>query len=378
MCKYGGSMKENILVVFGGKSVEHDISIITALQVMRFLDKDKNVIPLYIQRNGKWCVGENFDKVDTFIDFDKKAKVKREVFLKIGKPYLYIKQPIGFKKTKIDCALMCLHGGAGENGEVASVFDMCDIPFTSSSSTSSGVTMDKIFAKQILESEGIRNVPFVYFSKNEFENSESKVLSKIKNFGFPVIVKPANLGSSVAIEVARTKEEFLEATKVALEFDDRILVERFLEGAEEYNCAVFEFDKNVKTSKVVKVDKGEIFSFDEKYLQKEEQKSQKTSKNIENEIKKLSKQIYKLFDLKGVVRIDFLLYEEKLFVNEVNSIPGSLSINMFSGISKREFVEKLIENGKQKSEEKKRLTYHYDSKALQIFKDEIGFAKSRK
>ena len=85
-----------------------------------------------------------------------------------------------------------------------------------------------------------------------------------------------------------------------------------------------------------------------------------------------------MFDLKGVVRIDFLFYEEKLFVNEVNSIPGSLSINMFSGISKREFVEKLIENGKQKSEEKKRLTYHYDSKALQIFKDEIGFAKSRK
>ena len=122
--------------------------------------------------------------------------------------------------------------------------------------------MDKIFAKQILESEGIRNVPFVYFSKNEFENSESKVLSKIKKLGFPVIVKPANLGSSVAIEVARTKEEFLEATKIALEFDDRILVERFLEGAEEYNCAVFEFDKNVKTSKVVKVDKGEIFSFE--------------------------------------------------------------------------------------------------------------------
>ncbi len=371
-------MKENILVVFGGKSVEHDISIITALQVMRFLDKDKNVIPLYIQRNGKWCVGENFDKVDTFIDFDKNTKVKREVFLKIGKPYLYIKAPIGFKKTKIDCALMCLHGGAGENGEVASIFDMCDIPFTSSSSVASGVTMDKIFAKQILQSEEIRNVPFVYFSKKDFENERNKIFAKIKNLGFPVIVKPANLGSSVAIEVARTKEEVEEAIKVATEFDDRVLVERFLEGAEEYNCAVFEFDKNIKTSKVVKVDKGEIFSFDEKYLKKEDQKPQKPSKNIEKEIKLLSKKVYKLFCLEGIVRVDFLFYDEKLFVNEINSIPGSLSMNMFSGISKRELVEKLIENGKQKNEEKKRLTCHYDSKALQIFKDEIAFAKSRK
>lgn len=371
-------MKENILVVFGGKSVEHDISIITALQVMKFVSKEKNVIPLYIQRNGKWCVGENFDKVDTFVDFDKNAKVKREVFVKIGKPYLYIKAPIGFKKTKIDCALMCLHGGAGENGEVASVFDMCDIPFTSCSSISSGVTMDKIFAKQVLNSEEIRNVPFVYFSKQEFEKEKSKVFAKIKLLGFPVIVKPANLGSSVAIEIARSKEELEEAIKVAIEFDERVLVEKFCTDAEEYNCAVFEFDKNIKTSKVVKVDKGEIFSFDEKYLEKCVKKPEKTSKNIEKEVKNLSKKIYKLFDLKGIVRIDFLFFEGKVYVNEINSIPGSLSLNMFSGISKRELIEKLIENAKQKFEEKKRLTCHYDSKALQIFKDEIAFAKSRK
>lgn len=371
-------MKENVLVIFGGKSVEHDISIITALQAMRFVDKDKNIIPLYIQRSGEWCVGDNFDNVDTFIDFEKNAKGKREVLLKLGEPNLYVKNTFGNKKIKIDSALMCLHGGAGENGSVASLLSMCDIPYSSSSLTSSALAMDKIFAKQVLSSVEIKNVPFTYFSKSEYVNSKNKVLRKIKSLGYPVIIKPANLGSSVAIEVVKSKEDLESAIEVALEFDDRVLVEKFLDGASEYNCACFECDGNIKVSKVVKVDKGEIFSFEEKYLEKESNISLKTEKNIEKNIKALTKEIYKLFDCEGIVRIDFLLYDEKIYVNEINSIPGSLSMHMFSGISKRELVEKLLENAKKKMEERKRLTYHFDSKALEIFKSEIDFAKSRK
>ena len=371
-------MKENVLVVFGGKSVEHDISIITALQIMRFVGKDKNVIPLYIQRSGEWCVGDNFDKVDTFVDFEKNAKGKKEAYVKMGKPYLFVKTPLGNKKIKIHTALMCLHGGAGESGGVAALFEMAGIPFTSSSHTSSAVAMDKIFTKQILSCEEVKNVPFTYFSKKEFLENKNKVFAKVKGLGFPVIIKPANLGSSVAIEVVKKKEELEEAINVALEFDDRVLVEKFLEGAEEYNCACFEFDKNVKCSKVVKVDKGEIFSFEEKYLENSTQKPQKTSKNIENQIKKLTKKIYSILDCAGIVRIDFLVVEDKIFVNEVNSIPGSLSINMFGGISKRELIEKLLAMAKEKFEQKKCLTYHFDSKAIQIFKDELSFAKGRK
>ncbi len=372
-------MKENLMVIFGGKSVEHDISIITALQIMKCVDERYNVVPVYIQRDGKWCTAKNLCEVDTFINFEKNVREKKEIVLGNGEPYLYIKKFSSYKKwKKIDAVLSCLHGGAGEDGRVSGLFSMCKIPCTSSNHTSSAICMDKIFTKQVLSSENILNVQYCSFTKKEFEESQSAVAQKIKKLGYPVIIKPANLGSSVAIEVVRSEKELLEKVKLALEFDYRILVEKFLENAKEYNCACTIIDSKLIASNVASVNKGEIFSFEEKYLEKEEKKSKKISKPLEKEIKGLAKKIYLALDCEGVVRIDFLVCDEKIYVNEVNTIPGSLSIHLFKEFSNREFVEKLIETAKQNFEEKKHLTFVFKSEALKLFKEEIVYAKSRK
>jgi len=258
-------MKENLIVLFGGKSVEHDISIITALQMMRNIPKKYNVVPVYIQRDGKWCVADNLTDVNTFIDFDKNVIKKKEVMVGNGEPFLYIKKINSYKKyINVDCALMCLHGGEGEDGSVASILSMCDIPFTSSTHASSAVCMDKIFTKQILASCDIDNVDFCYFTKQDFLQKEKDVLKKIKQLGYPVIIKPANLGSSVAIEIANNEKLVKEKIELALEFDERVLVEKFLTDCDEYNCACVKIDDKIMPSKVVHVDKGQIFSFEEK------------------------------------------------------------------------------------------------------------------
>lgn len=368
-------MKENLMIIFGGESVEHDISIITALQIMRYVSKKYNVIPVYVERNGNWCVAENLCEVDTFIDFDKNVKKKKEVLLKCGDDRLYIKKMGGFKPyVKIETALMCLHGGDGENGNIAGVLSMCKIPFTSSNHCSSAICMDKIFTKDILSNYDIKNVPYFSISNSD---EEKNILKKIKTLSFPVIVKPANLGSSVAIGIARNLEQFWEQVKIAFMYDERVLVEKFLDGADEYNCGCFNRDGKIITSKVTKVEKSEIFTFEEKYLENDVKKPQKTQKNIEKQIKQLTKQIYDLLNCDGVVRIDYLVFEDELYVNEINTIPGSLALHLFSGISKKEIIEFLIQNAKEKNEQKKRLNFSFKSEALKIYKETIKTSKRK-
>ena len=372
-------MKENLMVLFGGKSVEHDISIITALQVMKIAEKQFNIIPVYIQKNGKWCNASNLCDVDTYLDFSKNVKKKKEVFLKFGSPYLFVDGRFGMSKLcKIDCALMCLHGNYGEDGSICASLDMCNIPYTSSGHTSSAICMDKIFTKQILDSCQIKNAKYIFFNKTQIENF-SEIKKKIKKeLGFPVVVKPANLGSSVGISIVKHEDEFEEKVKYAFEFDNRILIEEYLDGAEEYNCACMTIDGEIISSKVIKVDKGELFSFEEKYIACSEKKPGKCSRKLEKEISKLAKEVYALFDCRGVVRIDFLEKDGTIFVNEINSIPGSLSLHMFSGISKREIVEVLVKEAKKNAESKEKCIFSFESDALKVFKDAIKSAKRRK
>ncbi len=374
----GVNMKENLMLIFGGKSVEHDISIITALQTMREI-KGYKILPVYVQRDGKWCTAENLDKVETFINFEKNVKKKREVTLNIGEQCLYFKKGKVFKKlSKIDVALMCLHGGEGEDGSIASLLSMCNIPYSSSSHSSSAICMDKIFTKDILTANKIDNVTYYSFSKLDYLSNEKSVLKEIKNLGYPVIIKPANLGSSVAIGVAKSEKELKEKIEVAIEFDERVLVEKFLKGCEEYNCACLTLDGKSFVSKVIRVDKGEIFSFEEKYIVESTKREKKIEKSIEKQIKTLTKQVYKVLNCSGVVRIDFLVTSENVYVNEVNTIPGSLSLHMFNGISKMEIIDALVKDAKDRSANKNAIISVFKSEALEIFKSAVELAKSRK
>jgi D-alanine-D-alanine ligase len=271
-----------------------------------------------------------------------------------------------------------LHGGAGENGEIQSVFSLSGIPYTSSDNASCAICMDKIFAKDVLSANGIDNVPYTFVLKDEYLYDKKKVFQKIKQFGLPVIIKPSNLGSSIGINVAKKISDLDEVLSFAFEFDERVLIEKYLNDCEEYNCACMMSDDELLCSKVFAVDKSEIFTFDEKYLRNTSKKPKKIEKSIEKQIKTLAKKVYMLLNCKGVVRIDFLIKNENVYVNEVNSIPGSLSIHMFNGISKSEFVEDLIFQAKKNDEQKKCLTSVFRSEALNIFKDAISNAKMNK
>jgi len=373
-------MKKKLIVLFGGKSVEHDISIITALQVMKLVPKEYVVTPVYVQKNGRWCIGNNLNEVDAYVDFPKGVKKKREVFLKFGSPYLFCDGVFGSGKLfKVDCALICLHGNYGEDGSICASLDMCNIPYTSSGHTSCAICMDKIFAKFILDAENISNARYVYFEKNEYKENKECVFNKIKNeLGYPVIVKPANLGSSVGISVAQSEEELDEKIQYALEFDNRILIEEFLSDSEEFNCACMTIDGEVISSKVISVDKGEFFSFDEKYIVSSTKKEKKCKTGVQKQVSSLAKRIYKLFDCKGIVRIDFLKKDEKIYVNEINSIPGSLSIHMFDGISKKELIENVIKEAKKNFEDKEKYVFSFDSDALKTYKTTLSNVKTKK
>lgn len=373
-------MKKNLIVLFGGKSVEHDISIITALQVMKLVPKEYVVTPVYVQKNGRWCIGNNLNEVDAYVDFPKGVKKKREVFLKFGSPYLFCDGTFGSGKLfKVDCALICLHGNYGEDGSICASLDMCNIPYTSSGHTSCAICMDKIFTKLVLDAENISNARYVYFDKNEYKDNKGYVINRLKNeLGYPVVVKPANLGSSVGISVVNSEEELDEKIQYALEFDNRILIEEFLSDSEEFNCACVTVDGEVISSKVVSVDKGKIFSFDEKYITSSIKREKKCKKSVQNQISKLAKRVYKLFDCKGIVRIDFLKKDEKIYVNEINSVPGSLSTHMFSGISQKELVESIIKDAKKNFEEKERYVFSFDSDALKVYKTALANAKTKK
>ena len=372
-------MKKNVMVLFGGKSVEHDISIITAMQIIRCVPEEYKVIPVYVQKSGAWCVAQNLRDIDVYMDFSNLVKKKKEVFLIPSKQCLYSKGKFSFNKIdKIDCALVCLHGGAGEDGSVAALLDMCNIPFTSSSHVSSAICMDKIFTKLVLSAKNILNVPYEHFYKDEYLEDKKSVVKKIREMGFPVILKPANLGSSVGIEVVKNDGELEDKIEKVIIFDKRILVEKFLEDAEEYNCACLQVEKEIISSKVVKVEKSDIFTFEEKYIEKAEKKPQKTKKMIEKQVSMLAKEVYKLLDCKGVVRIDFLMKDEKLYVNEINTIPGSLSISMFNNFSKKEFVDILIKEAKKNELEKNDFNLSFKSDAIKVFIDAVNDAKSQK
>lgn len=345
---------KTIFIIYGGKSVEHDISIITALQVYKTAVKNYDCKLVYIDGKGKWWMGKNLSNPSIYADFDKKCKKKKSVKPIFGEGFLLI----GRKKVKPYCVILCNHGLNGEDGSLASVMNLLNVPYVSSSILSSAVTMDKVTTKMVLSFNKINSTDFCYVKKGDDLHS--------LNLDFPVIVKPANLGSSVGISVCRNLQDFFSAVEIAFEFDDKVLIEKYLENAREFNCACFKYKDKLITSNVIEVKKGEIFSFEEKYL-KEPLSDEKSIDNgpIEK-VLTLTRKVYEIFDCFGIVRIDFLYSNGELYVNELNSIPGALSSYMFNE-KFDEILDLLIEEGVRRFNDLNDKNYSFKSNALKLF-----------
>lgn len=348
---------KKITIIFGGKSVEHDISIITGLQIINIAKKNYEIFPIYVDGEGRWWTAKNLDDVKIYSDFSKKAIKKRKVHLSLGEGCFMVNK----KKVQVLSSIICLHGVNGEDGQISALLEAAKIPYSCSGVLSSSVTMDKSLTKIVLDYNNIKNTKFVTINKGEMINLEG--------FEFPVIIKPANLGSSVGISVAKNIDELKVGLEVAFKFDHKVLIEQYLKDCEEFNCACLEYNGKYFVSNVLAVSKGEIFSFDEKYIKNGSYNEIKISSDLKKDIEDLTKLTYKTLQCFGVVRVDFLYKDEILYVNEVNNIPGALACYLFNERFD-EILDLIIDESIRREEKKKEIEYSFKSDALKIFENE--------
>lgn len=346
-------MKKNLLLVFGGKSGEHEVSLKSAKNVYNAIDRDRfNVYLVGISKNGSFeYVGKNLKKVD---DFGRLIKMGKECTFTFNgkKPELIVLGSGGVRRVAIlDVAFPVLHGTFGEDGTIQGLFEMANLPYVGGGVLSSSVCMDKEICKRVLRDNGIKVVPFFSLLSYMSDSERGEIIkSAIKNFGYPLFVKPANLGSSVGISKAKDYKGLLNAIKVAFKYDVKIIIEKAIFGR-EIECAVIgnEEPKASVPGEIIPI--NEFYDYEAKYL-KEGSKTivpaDLDSKRVRL-IKDIAIKAYKACGLEGMARVDFFVTKREIYVNEINTIPGFTEISMFpmmwkaEGIEYRELINNLID-----------------------------------
>lgn len=325
---------KNVVVVFGGSSEEREVSLVTGIMTANALRCDKyNPIPVFADENGTWFTGKNLFDISLVKRFGKKGL--NRVTLPVGEPVLYeIKKNGKLKKiVNVDCAINCMHGKPGEDGSLAGVFNASFVPFASPDLFSSALAMNKSVCSEVLRKFGFPCADGIVVSKKDFFRDSDKEKDRIKRFGFPIIVKPASNGSSVGITVVKDYDEkkLSDALFNAFFYDEVAVVERFLTGYSDVNCAAVKLSDETITSRVEKITKkGDYFTFEDKYSGDGKGVSKSGVDEATSEkIKQMTKEIYDTFSFDGIVRIDFLVKEKDVKVNEINAVPGSMAYYLF-------------------------------------------------
>lgn len=356
---------KNLIVVYGGKSVEHDISIITALQAMENVGDCYNIVPVYITKNGEFISPKDYKNIQIYSADDIKAK-KVEFFfaqkmIKAGKKY------------SIDCILCCCHGINGEDGTISALANLLDVPYVGSDILSSAICMDKVIMKDV-------------FVANDIPCVKYKLITNLDDYvpqNYPVIIKPANLGSSIGISIAKNIDEYKKAVKLAFLFDNRVIVENCLVDFIEINCSALKDENEVICSELEQPSGWkEFLKFDDKYLSGQIKNSniKKVTPNVDkqtkNKIQELTKKIYRTFNCSGVIRVDFMVDGDKnVYANEINSIPGSLAFYLWKDLTYQEILKKLISNAQNEYNQKSKLTRVYKSSVLNGYKKMNKYSK---
>lgn len=359
---------KNIAVIFGGKSVEHDISIITGLQVISNMSEKYCVVPIYITREGDWFYGEKLKKASTFKNFNT-SNLWRCYFTPHNN-FLSIQKKIRTKRIEIDSVILALHGANGEDGTIQGLLTLSGIPFTCSGVLGSSITIDKAVLKMIIKQNGIKTPDYVCVSKEQIINDFKSVLRIVHDtLGDVVVVKPDRAGSSVGVKKCKTDEELKNAIELALYFDNKIIIEKAIEEFREINVAVLGYGDEIEISCFEEViGATDVLSFDDKYLNStkvERIVDIKLNKKIENKIKDYAKKAFSVCEISGVCRMDFFVTKDDVvFLNEINSIPGSMANYLFKDMSFCNLLEKLIIISKKQLKTREELTYHYSSQAL--------------
>lgn len=397
---------ETIGFIFGGKSAEHEVSVITAMQIISAYTKEEcNVLPIFLDKSNKWFV---FDaKKVALSDFAREkldAKIFTPVRLDKGEKCLILQRGKRAEKIKLDACVNLCHGGLGENGQLVGEFEACGIPISSGDSIGLGVAFDKVLSKFLCAADGIPVLPCVWFFKDEWENAPTKIIGELNRMRFPLIVKPARQGSSIGISRVNNATELVSAVRVAFEFDNKVLVEHAVENAREFNCSALGMaGDDVMISDVDEpIKKHQFLSFEDKYIG--DAKGASISKfgdakdaagdkggelkggikggalsasggrtylkdaKLVKKVRELTAQAFRLHGLRGVCRVDFLFdpKRKKLYLNEINTIPGSLAFYFWTraGMNTIAFVDHLIKIAKTANARKAELKDEYITKLL--------------
>ena len=388
-------------VIFGGDSVEHEVSIISALQAMENIDEEKyEVIPIYISKDRHFYTGIALKDMETFKYFDSMKKYVKEITMCRKGDEVVLQKVKGFfgrNVNTIDVAFPIVHGKGVEDGSLAGYLETLGLPVVGPSVLGASLGQDKVVLKEVLKANNINTPNYVWFYDYEYSMNKDEIIENIEKLNYPVIVKPANLGSTIGIGVAHNKEELTKAIEEAIEYEKKIIVEQMIPNLQELNCAVCGNYEYNETSFIAEMKmKHELLTFEDKYLGGSKGKGMKSkmpssmstsefeipakiSEEMTNKIYEISKKVFRVLNLKGVCRIDYLVNKEtnEIYVNEPNTIPGSLAFYLYKpkGKDYKTLTDELIKSAIKDYKNKMRKTSSFTSNILSEYNGSKGLKK---
>lgn len=393
-------MKIRLAVIFGGKSVEHEISVISALQACEYIDRDKyEVIPLYMTKTGEFYTGEQMGNIERYRDIPALLKESTRVLLLNEEDRVdLVRYPM--KKFgnnvlgSIDVAFPIVHGTNVEDGTLQGYLQTLGLPYVGCDVLSSAVGMNKYVMKTVFKDNDIPVLDCVCCNLTDYADVEKLMDGVEGKFPYPVIVKPINLGSSVGISKASDRGQLEEALNLAFTFAPKVLIEPAIRQLKEINCAVLGDELEAEASECEEpLNAEEILTYEDKYIGGGKSKggskgmaslSRAIPANISQErreeIRQMAVRAFKCLGCSGVARIDFMIDKEtdKVYLNEINTIPGSLAFYLWEpvGVSYPQLLERMIQLALKRHRENRKLTFSFDTNVLAGVK--LGGAKGSK
>ena len=390
-------------VIFGSRSCEREVAIISAVQLMNHVDTEKyDVIPVYISEQGVWYTGDALRDIKSYTPFNPDKKGIEQVALDItaGSGALIATRPgkglfghaTQVVAARLEVCVIVMHGLNGEDGTLQGMLELANLPYTSTGVAGSAIGMDKIMMKQFFRGAGdLPVLPDCWFTRSAWEKEREVILNEVESkLGYPVFVKPANLGSSIGVSRADDREGLVDSIELAFDYDRRVLVEKGLDKPIELNCSVLGYDDDVEASPIeMPLSSEQFLDFREKYMANGGSKGMASlhrvlpapiEDSLRDEIQALSCRIFRMLDCKGVVRIDYMFdrASSKIYITEINTIPGSLAFYLWEnkGVKYRELIDRLVDCAKRAHEDKNLRNYAFTSDILKSVS--LGGAKGTK
>ncbi len=356
-------MKLNVGVIFGGKTLEHELSIVTAIQAMNQIDTDKyEITPIYVDKDLQMYTGGALRYIDTFKDYDLLKRYTKKVSI-VNKDGRFIVQTNGLIKKEVvelHLALPIMHGANAEDGSIQGFLNIIGIPYVGSSIYSSVLAQDKVFMKQVMKYNDIPVTKFVWFGERFYRNKKVELFKQIDELKYPLVIKPATLGSSIGIEIIRRKEELDSTIERVFKYDTKIIIEEMVEDAVEYHCAVLLTKNGNIVSEIEEIKSSkEIIEYNDKILNNDKLDDSsikrtcpvQISEKLRKEIELNALAVFKMLNMRGTARIDFLYNcsSKQLYVEEVNSIPWCYSHHLWEAknISYKELLNIMLDDARE-------------------------------